>query len=209
MGVLKPILFLAAGLAAGAALAFGSLAADIPTGWIGAIVLIVWALIMRRRWAWMEQRNLEPGAPERVLWLRLAGAALVLGHLAASILLAGDNLRLGSGNSLATDNWTMEAGHMIAALLFRADIRTQDERHAPIVARGIRAGYATLILLPLPLLAWMIVMPLALRTLLTHFVLANIVVTIMVVSYVVMLLVQLFAYAKDARDARRAEALAQ
>ncbi len=201
MSALKPVLFLIAGLGAGAGLAAGGLALDIPAGWIGALALIVWAIGARRRWSLLEAAGREPGAPERVLWLRLAGCALILGHLIAAILLAGDNLRLGSGNSLAIDSWTMILGHQIAAFLFRGDIRMRDERHAPIAARGVRAGYAALILLMLPLLVWMVVMPLALRTLLTHFVLANVIIALMVASYAAMLLVQLFAYARDARDA--------
>jgi hypothetical protein len=206
MDALKPLAFLLIAMAAGAVLAMASLAVDLPAGWIGALVLILWAILMRRRWARLEADGREPGAPERVLWLRLAGAALILGHLIAAILLLGDALRLGSGNSLAIDSWTMILGHQIAAFLFRSDIRQQDERHAPIVARGVRVGYATLILIQIPLLAWMVVMPLALRTLLTHFVLANVLVAFMCVSYAAMLLAQLIAYARDAEEMRRAEA---
>jgi len=167
MVALRPIVFLLATLAAGVGLAAASLAAGMSTGWIGALVLILWAIIMRRRWAGQEAHGIEPGAPERVLWLRLAGSALVLGHLIAAILLLGDGLRLGSGNSLASDSWIMVVGHQIAAFLFRSDTKQQDERHAPIVARGVRVGYATLILSQIPLLVWMVVMPLALRSLLT------------------------------------------
>lgn len=198
MRYLKPVAFLLTAMVAGAALAFGALSAHLPTGWVGALALIGWAAAMRWRWAQQEARDVEPGAPERVLWLRLAGVALILGHLLAAILLVGDGLRLGSGNSLAVDSWTMIAGHQIAAFLFRGDVKMRDERHAPITALGVRVGYGTLIVIQIPLLAWMVVMPLALRTLLTHFVLANVLIACMCVSYVAMLLAQLFAYARDA-----------
>jgi hypothetical protein len=202
MAAVKPILFLLAGLAAGAALAALSLALKLPTGWVGALALIAWAILARRRWARLEETSgLEPGAPERILWLRLAGVALILGHLVAAILLVRDGLRLGSGNSLATDSWTMVAGHQIAAFLFRADFKGLDERHAPIAARGVRVGYGTLILLLIPLLAWLVVMPLALRSALTHFVLANVLIGLLCASYAGMLLDQLFAYGRDTRRA--------
>jgi hypothetical protein len=202
MSAIKPILFLLAGLGAGVALALASLGFGVPTGWIGALALIGWAILTRRRWAQQEQTTgLEPGAPERILWLRLTGVAMILGHLTAAILLVWDGLRLGSGNSLALDSWSIVAGHQIAAFLFRSDFREQDERHAPIVALGVRVGYATLILSLIPLLAWLAFTPQPGRILLTHFVLANVMIALLFASYAGMLLAQLVAYAKDTRGA--------
>jgi len=195
---LKPISFLATGLVAGALLAIASLVSHVPTGWIGAGALITWAVVARRRWTALEATNgLEPGAPERALWLRLAGTALVLGHLVTAILLAGNDLRVGQGNTLAVDSWTLVTAQIVAALLFRGDSKVQDERHAGIAARGVRVGYATLIAVLIPVIAWLAFTPPGARVVLSHFVIANALIALLLVSYAALLFVQLVDYARD------------
>src|SRR5262245_33025141 len=104
----QPLAFLLAGLAAGAALAVAGLTWQVPIGWIGALGLVGWALYARSRWLNLEDTTgLEPSAPERMLWLRLSGTALVLGQIATAIALVGNNLRVGYGNTLASDSWTL------------------------------------------------------------------------------------------------------
>jgi hypothetical protein len=187
---------------AGIALAWASLWLGFPTGWIGGAAIIGWALAARRRWAALEENSgLEPGAPERIVWLRLAGVAIIAGHMAASIPAVGDSLRLGNGNSLAIDAWTILLAHMIASLLFRRDSSEKDERHDAISAHGVRAGYAACLILLIALLGWLAYAPPNLRSFLTHFVLANALVELILASYAVMLLVQLIDYAKDTRRA--------
>src|SRR5689334_1019412 len=102
MSLIKPIAFLLACLAAGAGLAIISFVSNVTTGWAGAIALTAWAFVAQRRWMQIEATSgLEPGAPERILWLRTAGNALIVGHVAASVLLVRDDLRLGNENTLA------------------------------------------------------------------------------------------------------------
>ena len=195
---LKPIGFLAVGLVTGALLASVSLATQFPNGWIGAGALITWAVIARKRWIALEATNgLDPGAPERALWMRLAGTALILGHLTTAILLAGNDLRVGQGNTLAIDSWTLVAAQVIAALLFRRDSREQDERHAGIAARGVRVGYATFIAVLVPAIAWLAFTPPGARVMLSHFVIANAMIALLLVSYAALLFVQLVDYARD------------
>ena len=202
----KPVAFLVIGLAAGALLAFASLSTGAPTGWIGGLALVAWAFIARRRWTRLETTNgLEPGAPERILWLRLAGASVILGHVVASILLVRDDLRLGNGNSLAIDSWTIVLALFIAALAFHRDRRERDERHDEIRAHGIRVGYAALMISVIVLALWLAYMPPPMRSALTHFVLANVLVALLWASYGAMLLVQLIDYARDLRHALTAE----
>lgn len=197
---LKPLCFLAAGVVAGVLLAIASLVWHFPIGWIGALGLICWALYARRRWTRLENTTgLEPGAPERILWLRLGGTALILGHLVAAIALVGNNLRVGQGNSLATDSWTMVLGYVAAALLFRRDRDEKDERHEGISARGHRVGYSALVLLLLPLIAWLAFTPREWRVFFSDFVIANVLIALLLASYVALLFVQLLAYARDTR----------
>jgi len=203
---LKPIVFLAVGLVTGALLAIVSLASHVPTGWIGAGALIAWAVIARRRWTALETTNgLDPGAPERALWQRLAGTALILGHLTTAILLAGNDLRVGQGNTLAVDSWTLVAAQVIAALLFRRDSKEQDERHAGIAARGVRVGYATLIAVLIPIIAWLAFTPPGARVTLSHFVIANTLIALLLASYAALLFVQLVDYARDTCSAADVE----
>lgn len=206
MAFVKPVAFLVIGLLAGVLLAVDSLQAGAPTGWIGAVALVAWAFVARQRWRRIETTSgLEPGAPERILWLRSAGNSLILGHVVASIMLAGDELRLGNDNSLAIDSWTMVLAQFIAALAFRGDGRERDERHNEIRAHGVRAGYATLVASIVALLAWLAFTPPEMRSALSQFVLANTLVVLLLVSYGAMLLVQLIDYARDMRHAMTSE----
>ena len=206
MLLLKPIAFLVACLAIGAGLAVASFATHVSTGWAGAIALTVWAFIARRRWQQIEATSgLEPGAPERILWLRTAGNALIVGHIVASVWLVRDDLRLGNENTLAIDSWTIGLGQLAATLLFRRDEKERDERHDAIAARGARAGYTVLIIFLIVLLGWLAYAPPPQRCALTHFVLANIVFVLVLASYGVMLLRQLLDYARDTRQALAAE----
>lgn len=204
MTFFAPLAFSVLGLIIGAGLAAASFVTGMPNGWVGAAGLILWALAMRRRWARQETDGQDPGAPERILWLRLAGCVVILGHVVAAIVLVGDGLRLGSGNSLAIDSWTMIAGHQIAAFLFRHHRRQVDERHALIAAGGFRVGHVSLVLLEIVLLPWLVAAPPDLRASLSHFTLANVQVVFLLLSYAAMLLTQLFAYGRDARDMRDA-----
>jgi hypothetical protein len=197
----KPIAFLLTTLLAGGLLAVFSLMANAPTGWIGAAALVAWAFIARRRWLRVEATGLEPSAPERILWLRFAGNSLILGHLVVALILVQGDLRLGNGNSLAVDSWTLVLGQCVAALAFHRDRNEHDERHEAIRARGVRAGYATLIVGLIVVILWLAFMPPPLRSALTDFVLANALIILLLASYGVMLLVQLIAYARDAPQA--------
>jgi hypothetical protein len=196
----KPLSYLMSGLAAGALLAISSLRWNLSIGWIGAIGLVGWALYARRHWTVLEgTTGLEPGPPERMLWLRLSGTALILGHMVAAIVLVGNNLRVGYGNNLAADSWTMCVGYMVAATLFRRDRNQSDERHQTIEARGHRFGYATVIALLVPLIAWLAFTPRLWRSFLTDFVIANVLIALLLASYVALLFVQLVGYARDTR----------
>lgn len=206
MFLFKPAAFLFTAVVAGVLLAIASLQTNFPTGWIGAVALIAWAFIARRRWMRAEATSgLEPGAPERILWLRLAGNSLILGHLVAAMLLVRDDLRLGHGNTLAYDTWTMVLAQCVAALAFHRDERERDERHEAFLASGVRTGYAALAVGLVVLLALLAFTPPDWRSALSHFVLANVLIALLLASYGVMLLVQLVAYAKDTREARAAE----
>jgi hypothetical protein len=196
----KIFAFLAAVLGFGALLAWASLDWGLSTGWIGAGALIGWAVLARRHWDRLRATvGTEPGGPERIVWHRLAGTGILFGHMIVALASPGVDLHLGSGNTLAIDSWTILLGMGLSAIVFRGDAHERDERHHAIAARGVRAGYAALIVLLIILLFYLGFAPPDARQPLTHWVLANLLSGLIVTSVLAMHFVQLLGYAPDGR----------
>jgi hypothetical protein len=122
----------------GAVLAFSSWAVGVAVGWVGALVMIFLAFLVRRRWQVLA--HLAPGTPERKLWVCLVGASAVAAHLGVLMLLIGPSMQMHTPQMhlLGIDSWTLVAGALIAYVLVRdADTRL-DERDQLIAyeARG-------------------------------------------------------------------------
>lgn len=124
--------------ALGAALAWGSDSAGLALGWVGALVMIGFAIAVRRRWRLLA--DLAPGSPERKLWVCLIGASAVAAHLATLMLLIGPAMAMHTPQMhiLGIDSWTLVAGAVIAYLLVRDSDPRMDERDQLIAhqARG-------------------------------------------------------------------------
>lgn len=183
---------------AGALLAIASVQLNIMTGWIGGLALILWAVLARKNWAEIQTKiGLEPSGPERVLRLRAAGTALLLGHLIAALLHPGLDIHVGQGNSLAIDSWMMIAAYLLTGLLFRRDEAVRDERNDAITAKGTGAGYVSLIGMLIVLLSVLGTLSEPNPISLSYFTLANILVAIVLSSIAIKYTVQLIEYAKD------------
>ena len=195
---LKVIGFLLAAISVGAGIAFVGVETSCAVGGVGALALIGWALLARRRWQVLRERDgSEPGAPERVVWHRFAGHSLVFGHMAFGFFNPQYDLHVGSGNYLAVDNWTLILGVVISAMLFRADSQERDERDDRIDAFATRWGYRSLIGLLVILLTFIGFLPSDLQLTFTHFVVGNLMVGVIILSLIVRQAVQLFQYARD------------
>lgn len=195
---LKVIGFLLATISVGAGIAFVGVETSCAVGGVGALALIGWALLARRRWQVLRERDgSEPGAPERVVWHRFAGHSLVFGHMAFGFFNPQYDLHVGSGNYLAVDNWTLILGVVISAMLFRADSQERDERDDRIDAFATRWGYRSLIGLLVILLTFIGFLPSDLQLTFTHFVVGNLMVGVIILSLIVRQAVQLFQYARD------------
>ncbi|MBL4869402.1 MAG: hypothetical protein JKX72_00445 [Robiginitomaculum sp.] len=192
---MKIIVFVGGALILGAALALSSIHTGLSTGWIGALGLLAWAGFVKRQWNTLHTENeTEPGAPEKTLWVQTAGTGLILGHLAATLMHIDIDLHVGQGNTLAIDSWMMLAALFLAYLMFRKDYRVKDERDAIIEARGIKAGYIVLLVL-LTLFSFILgFLPPPAMELLTNFIIGNIIIALMVASYLVQIIVRLSAY---------------
>jgi hypothetical protein len=197
----KLVGFLLVAISFGIGLAWLSIKTDYAWGWVGALVLIGWAVLARRRWRKLYELNgSEPGAPERVVWQRLTGYAAIFGHMLYSYINPHIDLHVGSGNYLAVDNWTLVGGVIISAMLFRADRQERDERSDRIFATGIVWGYRFLIGLLAIFSIFIGFLPSNLHAAFNHFVIGNMMIGIIFLSLVVVQAVQLFLYAGDRLD---------
>ncbi|GHA93680.1 hypothetical protein GCM10009069_15960 [Algimonas arctica] len=200
--MLKSLIFVAVAAVAGTALAILSVRLHVPTGWIGGLALIVWAVRSRKKWARAQtQTGLEPSGPEQVLRLRTVGTALLLGHLLATLAHPELDLHVGQGNSLAIDSWTMVAALLIAGFLFRQGSTVRDERDDSITARGTKVGYLSLIGMLILLLSLLGFLPMHILVELNYFTLANILVAIILLSITFKYTIQLIGYAQDTEAA--------
>jgi hypothetical protein len=198
---LKVIGFFPVAIGLGTALAWGSAATGYACGWIGALVLISWAIMARRRWqALYERDGSEPGAPERIVWQRLAGYSAILGHMAFAFFNPQYDLHVGSGNYLAIDNWTLVVGMAASAMLFRADSKERDERGDRISAFATLWGYRSLIGLLVLLLTFIGFLPSDLQSTFNHFFVGNLLVGTIVLSLIIRQAVQLLLFADDGME---------
>jgi hypothetical protein len=134
-------------LAFGAFLAWPLFVWPVRPGWIGAAVLLLAAVAVRRHWD-ARRRNVgdDPGARERQSWHLMAAFGVLSGHLIASLLQQVD-LRLGAGSTLALDNWTLLVAAALGWVIVRPSRMEKDERDREMAARGAQSGHATLIAL--------------------------------------------------------------
>lgn len=182
----------------GAGLASITVAISEPVGGIGALVLVGWAIFARQRWQMLRQLDgSEPGAPERVVWHRFAGFTVVWGHMVFGLFNPQYDLHVGSGNYLAVDNWTLILGVLISAWLFRGDGEERDERDDRIDAVATRWGYLSLIGLLLMTLSFIGFQPGGNEAGLNDFFIANLLMSLIILSAVVRQCAQLWGYACD------------
>ncbi|MDP1618823.1 hypothetical protein [Phenylobacterium sp.] len=191
----------ALGMAFGAFLAWPLFDWPLRPGWVGAVVLLLVAVAVRRHWDGMRHRDGgEPGPRERCSWHALAALALVSGHLIAS-LAQGVDLHVGQGNTLALDNWTLIAAAGIGWVIVRPERMEQDERDREMATRGVHVGYTTFIVLLIGLLLTLGFAPPVVVERLSPFVLGNVLVVVILLASLARHGTQLIGY----RDAARPE----
>lgn len=198
--MVRVIGFAATALIIGWALAWLTIRTNLPTGWVGAAILLGWAITARQRWMRLKTQWAEPSGPERVVWHRLASAAIAGGHLLTALTYPQIELRLGSGNWLAIDSWIILAAIIASALLFRGDNRDRDERDRNIAAMGLRVSYITLVAQLLILSFILGFAPYDLVSTLSLFFIANLLIALIVMSTLANYIAQLLVYARDTQE---------
>lgn len=200
ISVVRISAFIAAFSLAGILFAILSLISGWPVGIPGTCTLLAWAYLSQARWKRLERATgKEPGLSERRLWVELAGYSAVTAHLAAALWLAGADLRLGSGNWLAVDSWTLTGAAFGISLAFRNTRHPRDERDTAIANGGFRASYGSL-LITLVIFAILLASQDPFRSASDpSFQIGNVLIGLGLLSHLVGLAIRLGYYAEDAR----------
>lgn len=192
--MLRIFLVLSLGLGFGGFLAWSWAAWPVWPGAIGGAVLVLSALFVRHRWDRSRATGGdEPGPFERRAWHAMACVAVLAGHLAVSLGL-GLDIRLGQGNTLAVDNWSLVLGAVVAWLVMRPRSMLRDERDREMADRGAHVGFRLLIGLLVVLLLILGFAPVPVTEGLTPFVLGNVLVLMIELGLLGAYAVQLVGY---------------
>jgi hypothetical protein len=181
----------------GGVLACGATAWPLRPGLIGLAAMVLAALAARNYW--LGLRLAAPGSPERALWLGLGSASVIVGHLVASLWRIGPAMELHTraGHALGTDIWTLVLGSAIAYSIARDPEPRHDERDAQIAARGLSAGYWSLVGILLVLILWLGFGADRAMPALSFAMIAHLLITAVIASRLVCDGVQLHAYGRD------------
>lgn len=191
----------------GALLAANPISLPLRAGYLGALVLIGAAWWLRRYW---ERRATDigddPSVAERQVWLSMMGTALIEGYVLVVLLTPGSEVHRVPGDTGGYDSWVMIAGAVISYLILRSpsgqsDSATQlDERDIAISNSAVKAGYCCLIALLCIFLLLLGFASQALMQCFTHWLIANTLLTIMMLAVLFQQIVQLTLYWRDARQ---------
>lgn len=187
-------------------LAFGALLAD-PTlnwplrpGWLGAASLIAGTLAARAYWQRQSKLGTEPSQPERAVWLGMVGIGLVCGFVIATLLQPGSEFHLQTGDTGGQDSWMMLVAFVVCTQLLRGSGPGPDERDRAIANFALRVGYCSLVLMLLVLLLNLGFAPPQMLKRMTHWLLANTLLTLITSAVLIQYLAQLLCYWRDARQ---------
>ncbi len=190
-----------AALGFGAMLSFNALHLPIRPGYIGAILLVAGAFWVKQYWYRREiTAGDEPNPSERNVWLWMVGTALICGFVLAVLFQPGSEVHSKTGDTGGIDSWLMLASILIAYSILRDRIVQPDERDTTIAHFGTKAAYFTLIILLIILLLTLGFAPGYLMQRFTHWLIANLLITLIMLSCLVQYIAQLICYWSDVRN---------
>lgn len=192
------VLFASLGL--GALLAVGGDSLPASPGVLGALILVVAAIAAR---IWWERRARiagdDPGIPEREVWQAMVGTAMICGFVIVVLLTPGSEVHSHNGDTGGRESWTMIGGALLSWLIIRNPQVKRDERDRAIAALGLKVGYISLALLLIILSLNLGFAPSASLKRVTHWLLANILLALLMLACLAQYAAQLLAYWRDAR----------
>lgn len=169
-------------------------------GYVGVVLMVGAALILRRRWQRRaETRGDEPGEPEREVWHGLASTSLIGAQIATALLLAGPGLVLHSPQAyqLGRTTWTLIAGAIVSWLILHRREVQRDERDQAIVTQANRVSGQVLAVLVVVLAVTLGFTPPQRLASMSHVFLAHLLLLSLVTASLVGHVVQLWDYRRD------------
>lgn len=188
------------GLASFGAFLASSWANALPlrAGYVGALVLV--GIALTARWHWHRRARIagdDPGATERRAWLYMAGTSMICGYVIVVLMTPGSEVHRVTGGTGGYDSWTMLAGGTIAWWLLHDRDAARDERDIAIHAYANKVGYTALVVLLLAFLLMLGFAPRASMQRFTHWLIANSLLTLIMLAALTQYVAQLIYYSRD------------
>lgn len=201
--MLKIFIICLGALAFGALLSLNSFDLPIRPGLIAAILMVVSAGWVKQYWRRRAAvAGDEPNAAERNVWLWMVGTALITGFVVSVLFQPGSEVHTRTGDTGGYDSWLILIGTVIAYSILRDPNLQRDERDIAISNFGTKAGYCALITLLVVFLLSLGFAPHELMQRFTHWLIANALVTLIMLSCLVQYVAQLICYWLDMRNLR-------
>lgn len=200
--MLRILLVLALSSGIGAALALPWIDWPFNEGLVGGALLVLAAWVARQHWEHRaRERGDDPGAPEREVWAAMVGTAMINGFLIVVLLTPGSEVHTHTGGTGGWQTWTMFIGAVVAWAIVRKPEVPRDERDRAIRALGDRVGYFSVCLLLVVLSLHLGFAPKPQLARMTHWLLGNALIAVIMLATLTQQVAQLFAYHRDARAA--------
>ncbi len=171
-------------------------------GYVGVVLMIGAALVLRRHWQRRaDTRGDEPGEPEREVWHGLASTSLIGAQIATTLFLAGPGIALHSpqAHQLGQTTWMLIAGAIVSwFILHRREVQ-RDERDRAIVTQASRVSGHVLVVLVVVLAVTLGFTPPQRLAPMSHVFLAHLLLLTLVISSLVNHALQLWGYRRDAQ----------
>jgi hypothetical protein len=173
----------------------------IRSGYLGGVLLVGAAIWAKTHWRSRAAVGDDPGGAERRAWLYVAGTALICGFVGVILMTPGSEVHRYTGDTGGHDSWIMFGGGLIAWWLLHDARAPVDERDRAIDAFSNRVGYSALVIMLLFFLFTLGFAPKPMMARFTHWLIANTLLTIIMLATLAQYLTQLIAYWRGRRGA--------
>lgn len=176
------VLFLSLGF--GVALAIPEIPFFLQRGVVGAGLLVVGAVAARFFWDRKARTTGDdPSSFERQAWVIFAGTAMIVGFVAVILMTPGSEVHRRTGDTGGAATWTMVGGLILGGYILKSRENLRDERDQAIAVRAERAGYTVCTVLVVALSLYLAFAPPPWRERMTHWLIGNILIELLSVTY--------------------------
>lgn len=168
-------------------------------GYLAAALLVGVAWFQRWHWQKLQSTGRDPSISERRIWLYMAGTAMIAAYVIVVLATPGSEVHRRTGDTGGIDSWLMLFGGLIAYAIVYDAALVRDERDLAIAAIGNRVGYTALVVLLIVFLLMLGFAPRDWMQRFTHWLIANSLVSIIMLSCLAQYLAELTCYWRDHR----------